>query len=71
MKPSPAQEVTWKRLDGLAVVPSVPVIVELTLAGSQEVGFRVNSFAVEGHPDLAQVERDAVEDRRQRIGDRR
>jgi hypothetical protein len=43
LKASPAQSPTWKDFDGLAVAPSEPPILEVTLIGSQLVGLRVKS----------------------------
>ena len=58
-----SQSATWKRTEGWAVAPWAEVTVEAIAIGSQLVGLRVKSGAVEVDADVAQVERDAVEDR--------
>ena len=72
-KPSEEQLETWKGLVtealmslGLAKGGLEPVRVEVAVKGSQLVGLRVKFGPVDVDADVAQVDRDAVDD----VGDR-
>ena len=75
LKPRSEQLAAWKRLEGDAEESSagltksapVPRRSVVIAKGSQLVGLRVKSRAVDEDPDLADVEGDAVEDRRDRV----
>ena len=64
---SAAQSATWKRLDTAALAPSAPVIVPVILIGLQLVGLNVKPGTVDVYVDVPYLQRDAVDDGRERV----
>ena len=62
-----AQSPTWNGTEVRAVAPSTPVIVPVTLIGSQLVGSNVKPGTVDVYVDVPYLQRDAVDDGRERV----